>query len=113
MSYAIDDETWIEGCGRWENRRFRLEDDVLGLGSVIEETAIPVYLHLRRAARGNGLSLDLSAGAIVGREFDIEDRDGAQRDHGRRRCRVLRIGRVSVRLEVEKDDSTDCDLWAA
>lgn len=75
LSYAIDDETWIGLAGRWENRRFRLEDDVLGLGSVIEETAIPVYLHLRRAA-GNGLSLDLSAGAIVGREFDIEDRDG-------------------------------------
>lgn len=79
LTYEIDRETWIGLAGSWEKRRFRLEDDVLGLGSVIEETAIPVYLHLKRVT-GKGLSLNLAAGALVGREFDIEDHNGR---HGR------------------------------
>ncbi|MFG0330759.1 MAG: DUF6268 family outer membrane beta-barrel protein [Phycisphaerales bacterium] len=59
----------------YENRRFRLDNDPVKLGSVVEDTAVPIYIAMRYRA-DNSISIDLTGGVLAFQEFEIENRNG-------------------------------------
>lgn len=59
----------------WESRRFRLDDDTITQGSVVEESAIPVYLRLAYRLDQRS-SIELVGGARFGQEFEIVNERG-------------------------------------
>jgi len=61
--------------GRYDSRRFRLEDDGPFPDGVGEETSIPLYAKLSYTARTNA-SFSLLAGVAVAGELRLEDDDG-------------------------------------
>jgi hypothetical protein len=61
--------------GRYEKVRFRLDDSGLAPGGVGQETSIPLYLGATRSF-GRHLRVSIFAGADLGGELRLEDKDG-------------------------------------
>ena len=61
--------------GRYDQERFRLDDDGIAPGGVGQTTAVPLYLGVTRRFGGSG-SLSFIAGAEVGGRLRLEDDRG-------------------------------------
>ena len=75
LAYAINDTWEIAGGGAYREYRFRLNDDGPVPGGVGENRGFPLFARLS-AKLGKTGRLDFVAGAIVGGELKLFDRNG-------------------------------------
>lgn len=77
---ALDERSELAFGAAWENRRFRLDDSAPQLGSVVEDTAVPVFVRYSLQP-SESVALNLIGGVTVWQEFEISNRNGvATRD---------------------------------
>jgi hypothetical protein len=75
LAYAINDQWEFSAGGAYREYRFRLSDDGPVPGGVGENRGIPLFAKLSAKLGKNG-TLDFVAGALVGGELKVIDRNG-------------------------------------
>lgn len=80
--WELNDSTDLALGAAWEHRRFRLDDDPIALGAVVDDTSVPIFLRLMHQPDQN-VQISLTGGVIAWQEFEVANRHGRmERDFG-------------------------------